>query len=291
MRLGSRNPMRPRNRRLDFMLLIAGAMLVAAAASSSRAEEVSAKEHYIKGTTAFELGAYDEAIAEYSAAYRIKDDPALLYNIAQSHRLANHPADAARFYRLFLMKVPNASNRAEVEAKIAELQKLVEQQKKTQNMPPDSVKPPGSPAAPAMPAAPPLSSQTSTPTEPAQATPPDTTGLRRTARTEKIAGAATAAVGVALIVGGIVMGVLAQQASDKLTSINNNMQAFDYNAQQTGKTEQLLEGVFLGVGAAAVVAGGVVFLLGHREQRRAQRLSFAPVVGRNGLGAIVEGSF
>lgn len=285
--------MRYRNRSTLFACI---ALALLAVSIPARADNVAdAKEHYIKGTKAFELGAYDEAIAEYSAAYRIKDDPALLYNLAQSHRLANHPADAARFYRLFLMKVPNASNRPEVEAKIAELQKLVEQQKKTQNMPPDSVKAPN--ATPPPTAAEPVRTTPSTETAPtvvptpATVSPDFVSARQRSARTMKIAGISTAAVGVALVVGGIVTGVLAQQAGDKLTSINNNMQTFDYSQQQAGKTEQLLEGVFLGVGGAAVVAGAVVFGLGHREQRRAQKLTIAPSVGRGGISATVEGRF
>jgi len=104
-----------------------------------RADEVSeAREHYKKGTKAFELGAFQEAVAEYAAAYRLRDDPALLYNLAQSNRLANHPLEALRLYRMFLLKTPNASNREEVESKIAELRKLVEQQQTTPNPPLDA---------------------------------------------------------------------------------------------------------------------------------------------------------
>ncbi|HEX6836513.1 MAG TPA: hypothetical protein VF334_08060, partial [Polyangia bacterium] len=130
-------------------------MLFAVGSKRASADEVNeAREHYKKGTKAFELGAYDEAVAEYSAAYRLRDDPALLYNLGQAHRLANHPTEALHFYRLFLMKVPSTPNRVEVETKIDELQRLVDQQKKTQNLPPDSVKSPGStPATTPAPAA------------------------------------------------------------------------------------------------------------------------------------------
>src|SRR5262249_20752976 len=80
-----------------------------------------AREHYLKGTKAFDLGAYEEAIAEYTAAYRLKNDPALLYNLAQAARLAGHAAEALRFYRVFLTKVPTTPNRDECERKISEL--------------------------------------------------------------------------------------------------------------------------------------------------------------------------
>ena len=83
-----------------------------------------AREHYAKGTKAFELGLYDEAIAEYMAAYKSKDDPALLFNLGQANRLAGHLAEATHFYRLYLRKSPEAPNRAEIEARIGELVRL-----------------------------------------------------------------------------------------------------------------------------------------------------------------------
>jgi tetratricopeptide (TPR) repeat protein len=119
--------------RCGWLLLLVLASSAPAFADNDRA---LAREHYFKGTRAFDLGAYDEAIAEYGAAYRIKDDPALLYNLGQAHRLAGHAAEALRIYKVYLSKRPEAANRPEVEAKIAELQKLIEQQNRTKSMPP-----------------------------------------------------------------------------------------------------------------------------------------------------------
>jgi tetratricopeptide (TPR) repeat protein len=93
------------------------------------------------GTRTFDLGAYDEAIAWYDGAYRIWDDPALLYNLGQANRLAGHAAEALRIYKVYLHKKPDAPNRAEVELKIAELQKLVDQQTRTRSLLPEGVTP------------------------------------------------------------------------------------------------------------------------------------------------------
>jgi tetratricopeptide (TPR) repeat protein len=109
----------------------------------------AARDHYAKGTSAFDLGLYEEAISEYMAAYKAKNDPALLYNIAQSYRLAGHAPDALRSYKMYLQKNSDATNREEVATKIAELQKLIDQQTKAKSgPPPDSpkqVEPPTSP--------------------------------------------------------------------------------------------------------------------------------------------------
>src|SRR2546423_2920568 len=95
-------------------------------------ERALARDHYVKGTKAFDLGLYEDAIREYMLAYQAKDDPALLYNIGQAHRLAGHAPDALRFYRIYLTKLPNTPNRTDVENKIGEPQKTVDQQQKSQ---------------------------------------------------------------------------------------------------------------------------------------------------------------
>jgi tetratricopeptide (TPR) repeat protein len=240
-----------------------------------------ARDHYLKGTRAFDLGAYEEAIAEYGAAYRIKDDPALLYNLGQANRLAGHSIEALRLYKVFLSRSPDATNRAEVEAKIAELQKLVDQQAKTQkSMPPDQVTPP--------------STVTPTENEPKReehaTAPPTTAPISAPApedvhagRTKKIGGLAVGAVGVAALATGIAFGVLAKNAGDDLSRVDQQMGVFDASKQRAGQTDQIIEGVMLGVGGAALVAGVVVYVLGHREAR-ASRLKTAMVVPLFGAG-------
>jgi tetratricopeptide (TPR) repeat protein len=96
-----------------------------------------ARRHYRSGSSAYELGQFDEAIREYTAAYKLKSDPAILYNLGQANRLANHPSEALHFYKMYLSKEPDASNRDEVRTKIEALLELVEQQRKTQALPPD----------------------------------------------------------------------------------------------------------------------------------------------------------
>jgi tetratricopeptide (TPR) repeat protein len=250
-----------------------------------------ARDHYLKGTRAFDLGAYEEAIAEYGAAYRIKDDPALLYNLGQANRLAGHSVEALRLYKVFLSRSSDAPNRAEVEAKIAELQKLVDQQAKTQkSMPPDQVTPP----------------PTVTPTrnesnreEHATAS-PTTAPIAASAaddvhagRTKKISGLAVGAVGAAALATGIAFGVLANNAGNDLSRVDQQMGVFDASKQRTGQTDQLIEGVMLGVGGAALVAGVVVYVLGHREARvsRLKTALVVPLAGAGHAGAALNFGF
>src|SRR5262249_38282328 len=156
-----------------------------------------AREHYQKGSVAYDLGHYDAAIAEYEAAYAAFSEPTLLYNLGQAHRLARHLPRALHFYKMYLVKVPDAHNRAEVEAKIAALNTAIEQENKARNIPPDqTIKPPE----------PPPGQKTATTTPPpAEATPaPAETPTvvaappNKRARTLKFAGIAVGAAGVGL---------------------------------------------------------------------------------------------
>jgi tetratricopeptide (TPR) repeat protein len=118
------------------------ALLVAGALSPSPSwagdDVASAKEHYHRGTKLFDLRRYREAAQEYEAAYELRDDPALLFNIAQAYRFAGDYEQAIGFYRSYLRRLPEgqAKNRDEVQARIREMTELQAQHKRTQDAPP-----------------------------------------------------------------------------------------------------------------------------------------------------------
>lgn len=238
------------------------ALIVAATSGPAIADDVeAARRHYQQGSKDFDLGLYDKAIEHYMAAYDAKPDPALLYNIAQAHKLAGHPVEAVRFYKTYLSRVPDASNADEVRSKIAELEKAIEQQRRAQAMPPDQVKPLGSEpspkVAPAEPAPPPPSPS------------PSSGSDARSARTEKIAGIAVAAVGVVALGAGIGLAVKAKQDSDQLTALDRQQGVYDPSKDSSGRTLGVAGPTLIAVGAAAVVVGGVVFIVGQRASKRA----------------------
>jgi hypothetical protein len=244
-----------------------------------------AREHFRKGSRAFDLGAYEEAIQEYGAAYRIIDDPALLYNLGQANRLGGHAAEALHLYKVYLSKKPDAPNRAEVENKIAELQKLVDQETKAKKaLPPDQATP-----APAPEPAPQEPAQPAVTPAPVAATPAPVVD-RNAGRSKKIAGIVVGGLGVAMIATGIAFGVMAQSAGDDLTKLDQQMGTFDAGKQSEGQTDTIVEGVMLGLGGAAVVAGVVTAVLGYRESKRVA-VSAAPILGPNLAGASLKVGF
>lgn len=94
----------------------------AAEAAPSDADKAEARKHFDQGRRLFDLRRYMESVPEFESAYRLSGDPAFLYNIAQSYRLADRPDEAIHYYNTFLKRAPNTKLRAEVERRLNELQ-------------------------------------------------------------------------------------------------------------------------------------------------------------------------
>jgi outer membrane protein assembly factor BamD (BamD/ComL family) len=81
---------------------------VTAAAPARADESADAKAHYQKATAHYAVGEYHDAAVEYEEAYKAKQDPALLYNAAQSHRLANDNQKALLLYKNIVKLYPTS---------------------------------------------------------------------------------------------------------------------------------------------------------------------------------------
>lgn len=127
-----------------------------AAATPSANTEEQARKHYQEGVSAYNGGEFDRAVKEYKAAYALKRDPALLFNIAQAYRLAKDFEQALFFYRSYLRSQPQAANRAEVEDRIVKLEEELAKQKERGGAaspaaaPAPSTEPPPAGGAPAL---------------------------------------------------------------------------------------------------------------------------------------------
>ena len=71
----------------------------------------SARTHYQRATSLYDVGRFAEAAQEYEAAYQLKNDPALLFNLGQAYRYAGDFGRAIFAYRGYLRRVPQADNR------------------------------------------------------------------------------------------------------------------------------------------------------------------------------------
>jgi tetratricopeptide (TPR) repeat protein len=85
--------------------------------------EKLARTHFEAAEKAFNVGRFEEALAEYQQAYDALPLPAFVFNIAQCHRNLANTEQAIFFYQRFLSLDPEAGNRAVVEDLIAEQQR------------------------------------------------------------------------------------------------------------------------------------------------------------------------
>ena len=80
-----------------------------------------AKALFESGVAHYNLGEYDEAVADFESGYRYRPEPLFLYNIAQGLRRAHHRESALAYYHRYLELVPDAPERASVLVTIEEL--------------------------------------------------------------------------------------------------------------------------------------------------------------------------
>jgi tetratricopeptide (TPR) repeat protein len=97
-----------------------------------------AKASYEEGARHYYLMEYDEALTSFKDAFRAKDDPAFLFNIAQCLRKLGRLDEASTFYQIYLRRAPDAGNRAEVERHLDD----IEGQMATTAPPPEPNQPP-----------------------------------------------------------------------------------------------------------------------------------------------------
>jgi hypothetical protein len=103
--------------------------IVTFTASPARADgdAEKARQLFNQGSKYYDLGQFDKAIEAWQQGYDQKPDPGFLYNIAQAYRQKQDAQRAIFFYKGYLRNSPKAHNRAEVEQKIAVLQKQADQ--------------------------------------------------------------------------------------------------------------------------------------------------------------------
>jgi tetratricopeptide (TPR) repeat protein len=80
------------------------------------------ERHVTLGQRHLERGRYQDAIAEFRRAYELRDDPHFLFDIAEAYRQLGIVDRALFFYGRYLAALPDAPDRDEVEARMAELQ-------------------------------------------------------------------------------------------------------------------------------------------------------------------------
>jgi hypothetical protein len=312
-------------RTVSLLLAILGLLAAGPARAGNSATE-QARQHYEIGTQQYDLGHWDDAIREFETAYELRPDPSFLYNLAQAYRRKGDLKRALDLYRNYLIKIPKGVQRAEVEEKIAALQRQIEESATKGSVPgsePATATPPPVPAARTAPApgeAPvPISSPNGPPpdasaamtgaqpdqgapgTAPSRAAAPaptmtaapavtDTTGAAAPSpgRGLRIAGIACGGAGIVSIGVGAIFSLRARSLSNKVSGAPT----FNPSDDSAGQRAETLQWVFYGVGAGVAAAGGVLYYLGLRAARATPpSVSLGPIVGPGSAGVSAMGVF
>lgn len=88
---------------------------------------VDAQVHYEQGVRAYRDKRFEAAIEQFLAADRLAPRAALAFNVARAYEKLQEPARALQYYRDYLRRGPDLSNRSEVEARVRELEKALAQ--------------------------------------------------------------------------------------------------------------------------------------------------------------------
>jgi tetratricopeptide (TPR) repeat protein len=237
--------------------LAAAVLCVVAAAAPARAQgddfaAAEARRHFARGSAYFKLGDFDQALAEFRAAYSLNQAPGLWFNMAQAARSARRYQLATFYFRTYLRAVPDAPERAYVEERLRDMALLT------------AAEPPAAAPDPAAPA----------PAPPARG--------EDGGRTLRYAGIGALGVGVALAATAIVFAKKSSDAGEEITRAFAEHGTFDARLAALyadGRRDQRIA-IGTGIGAAALAIGGtILYVVGSRA---ADRVAVVPA--RGGVG-------
>lgn len=98
----------------------------AAGAAPVQSEEEQARQAFQRGEQLYREQKYAEAAAAFEEGYRHKPSPAFLFDLAMAYRALGKPRQAIANYQAYLKAEPDAPDRSEVEAAIAEEQRKLD---------------------------------------------------------------------------------------------------------------------------------------------------------------------
>ncbi len=194
-----------------------------------------AEKLYQEGQAAYDAKRYDDAIAAWDKSYAQSKLPALVFNLAQAHRLAGHCTKAVEAYTRFLSLDPASDERPSAEQFMRELQPC-----------PDA------------------------PKRPPERTEPIVTGPHVEDRGggKRRAGLIVGGAGLAAFATGLYFG-------SRASSIANEVQdacamgcewATLEDKDASGRRAATIQYVLVAVGAAGMIGGATLYYLGHSNR-------------------------
>jgi hypothetical protein len=245
-------------------------VLLTLVAGGAKAQERDTRENEAK--KACLAGKLERGIELLADLYADTNDPTYIYNQARCFEQNGKSPEALTRFREYLRKSPNlpADDKAAVQARITELEGQTRA---------------ASPSAPAPASAPAVAPG------PSRASAASLTPERDTARDLRISGLTTAAVGVVVLAGGIYMGLRTHTLEREVTADAQNG-LFSQGKYDEGRRDEVLQWLGYGVGAVALVGGGVLYFLGARSTAaESGAVTAMPELGPGRAGASLRVTF
>lgn len=245
-------------------LVCAGSAAFAAPARANREPTAEVRALVEQAQRHYDLAEYELAIEGFGEAYRRDPRPALLYNLAQAHRLAGDCVRAAQLYRQFLRLAPASRARQLALDHLSSMERCERAAR-----PPDRVAEVEAP--------PPEPSEVQAELE------VDTASPERRGGGWRIGGIATAATGGVALALGSYFARDAQRAADEVSSGYETGAAWADLAEldARGRRSERIGTTLLVTGGLATAAGAVMYYVGRRADRS------AVVVPAEGGGRVV----
>jgi hypothetical protein len=246
-----------------MITVVAAWLLLASAGRTSAWAAQDARA--IEAKKACLAGRWEQGIELLADLYAQSNDPNYIYNQGRCFQQNGRGQDAITRFREYLRKASDASagERAQVEGYIREIESSL-------------------PATP-------VPVVVAAPDAPAPAA-PSADGDRR--RSLRLGGIAIASAGALITAGGIVMGLRVRNLSAEVSNAAAHGK-FEQSKYDAGRRAETLQWVGIGVGAAAIVAGGALLVIAGRDGGQEVRTTalVAPLLGPSLVGGTVQVRF
>jgi len=111
---------------VTVVVVAATMVLMPVVEAHAQGDREQARQHFLKGKELYDAGNFRGAIVEFETADRLAPAPMLDYNVGLSYEQLGEDDKAIQHFRVYLKRLPDAPNRATVEAKITRLEARLE---------------------------------------------------------------------------------------------------------------------------------------------------------------------
>ena len=244
-----------------ILALTIGSSPAVAAQPAADDGKALAKQKVVEGQELYEQARYEEALVAFQDAAAAYASPDFQFNIGLCHERLGEPQAAIRAFEAYLRNKPEATDRASVEHRIAELRAQLE---RDQSPPP------------------PVIDSTPQPVERTAAPSPSEPTHPPSARPLVVSGATMLGVGGALaLAGGVGFGIPAGRRAERIDNVlvldnpEGLTRAQTESLAAEGDRLRTLQITSLAVGGTLAITGAVLLATGLQRRRRAQ-LSLSP---------------